>query len=534
MAKRFCKLIAVLLVVVILLTGCTFMQKWAQRIFGRQVGAFDEIEYTRPDMDTFRSQLDVCLTGAEEDTRADTLMDKVFDLYDTYYLFYTNYKLANIYYYIDLTDSYWADEYNYCLENISEVDAGIDQLLHTLADSPLKEDLEAEEYFGEGFFDAYSGESLWDETFTELMAQEKQLQSQYDALSAQALEYSSYTGLLNSSVGLQMEQLLVEMVALRQEIAQYAGYDNYLTFAYDFYYDRDYAPEQAIAYMDDVRKELVDLYVDMPADVWSAGNNYWTERQTFDYVKSGAAAMGGEIAQAFDFLESGKFYDISYSANKYNASFETYLNYYSVPFIFVNPQNDGTDPLTFAHEFGHFCNDYASSGTACSIDVAEVFSQGMEYLSLFYADGGAELERMKMASSLSVFVEQSAYAGFEHQLYLMDEDELTVENVRKLYAQTVEAYGFGKWEYDAREYIAIAHLYIAPVYMVSYVLSNDLAMQIYQAELSESGAGLQLLEDNLATEKITLTAFVQDAGFSDPFAEGRVAQLRKTFQKVLN
>ena len=153
--KRFCKLIAVLLVVAMLFTGCSpvAFQNWIQGLLGRQMVPFSEMQYTRQDMDTFRNQLDACIKGAKEDTKVHVLMDKVFDLYGTYYLFHTNYKLANIYYYKDLTDIYWEKEYTFCLENVSEVDAGMDQLLYALAKSELKPKLEAEEYFGAGFFD---------------------------------------------------------------------------------------------------------------------------------------------------------------------------------------------------------------------------------------------------------------------------------------------------------------------------------------------------------------------------------------------
>ena len=533
--KRIYKLIALLLVAALLLSGCSSaaFRQWAQSLLGLRVMHFSDIEYSRPDMEQFRQQLDNCLQGAKEDTKAKTLMNKVFDLYDTYYLFYTNYKLANIYYYKDLTDTYWAEEYSYCLENVSEIDAGIDQLLYALADSKLKPELEAEEYFGAGYFDAYTGQSLWDETFTQLMNQEMKLQNEYDTLSAQALEFSYYTESFYSGVGLQMEQLLLELVALRQNIAEYAGYDNYAQFAYAFYYDRDYTPEQAKAYMEDVGDQLVALYETIAYDAWEPRYQTWTESQMFNYVESSANAMGGKVADAFSVLKNGGYYDISYSPNKYNASFETFLNYYYVPFVFVNPQGNGADPLVFAHEFGHFCNDYASTGTACGIDVAEIFSQSMEYLSLFYGEGGESLKKMKLAGSLSTFVEQSAYASFEHQLYLLEESELTLENVRALYTRTAENYGFDRWAVDGREYVTLTHLYVAPMYMISYVVSNDAAMQIYEAEDLESGSGRKLLEDNLNTEEMTLLSFVESAGLTDPFAKGRVAQLRKTFEKVL-
>ena len=135
-----------------------------------------------------------------------------------------------------------------------------------------------------------------------------------------------------------------------------------------------------------------------------------------------------------------------------------------------------------------------------------------------------------LAGSLSIFVEQSAYASFEHQLYLME--DLTLENVRALYDQTAQDYGFGGWSYDCREYVSLSHLFVAPVYMISYVVSNDLAMQIYQAELAKSGDGRQLFENNLATEESSLMAFATTAGLADPFEKGRVAQLRETFEAV--
>lgn len=531
--KRIYKVIALLLTVTVLFTGCnpTAFRRWMQGILGQSYVPFSQIEYTRPDMTEFRDQLSTCIRGAESDTKVQELMDKVYDLYDVYYRFYTNYKLANIYYYGDMTDFYWAEEYAFCQKNAAEVDAGMDQLLYALAKSSLKPQLEADAYFGAGYFDAYTGQSLWDETFTELMTQEAKLQNEYDTLSAQVLEYSSYYGLFGSEVGLQLEQLLAELVKLRQEIAEYAGYEDYLQFAYDFYYARDYSPAQAMAYMEAVRDQLVSLYTEIPADAWSERYKSWTQEQMFAYVESTAENMGGIVSNAFAVLKEGGYYDIAYSPNKYNGSFETYLQSYYVPFVFVNPQGNGADPLTFAHEFGHFCNDYASTGTVASIDVAEVFSQGMEYMSLFYADGGGKLRKMTMANSLSTFVEQSAYSSFEHQLYLLE--DVSVENIRALYEQTAQEYGFEMWNVDNREYIIIAHLYVAPVYMVSYVLSNDVAMQIYQAEDSASGSGRQLLENNLATEELSLLSFVSAAGLTDPFAEDRLIRLRETFEKVL-
>ena len=106
--------------------------------------------------------------------------------------------------------------------------------------------------------------------------------------------------------------------------------------------------------------------------------------------------MGGQVQEAFEFMITYHLYDITKSDKKFDASFEIHLPNYDESFVFVNPLGKENDYLTFAHEFGHYCNDYISEAGITNIDVAEVFSQGMEYLSLFYVDGSKRLKTYKM------------------------------------------------------------------------------------------------------------------------------------------
>ena len=539
MKRVFLKIVALCLAVVLLFSGCnslafnTFLQAVGQTLLGGSYVAFADMEYVRPDLTEYQSLLDRCMDGAKTDTDVDELMEKVYAFYEAYYSYVTNYSLANIHYYLDMSDTYWQNEYTFCTENSSQIDAGLDNLFYALAKSSLKEQLEADEFFGDGFFDDYSGESIWDEQFTSMMEQQTKLQNQYDGLCAEAISQDPYSNKFYEGTGREMAEIFVDLVALRGEIARYAGYDNFLDFAYDFYYNRDYTPEQATSYTEDVQELLVELYLDIPSDAWDPMREKWSEKKMYSYVEECANAMGGTVADAFALMTEGGYYDISYSKNKYDASFEVFLPSYAVPFLFVNPTGTGRDPMTFAHEFGHFCNDYASVGRVGGIDVAEVFSQSMEYLSLFYGKDTEKLEKMKMADSLAVFVEQSAYASFENQVYLLDEKELTVENVQKLFAQVGDDFGFSQYGWDGRNFVHINHFFIAPVYIISYVVSNDAAMQIYQAEHKKEGAGLKLFEDNLASQEPTFLAFVKSAGLQSPFVEGRVEQLRETFEDVL-
>ena len=260
---------------------------------------------------------------------------------------------------------------------------------------------------------------------------------------------------------------------------------------------------------------------------------YSSEEDTFAYVQGIAQAMGGMVEEAFRLMADGGLYDISYGENKYDASFEVYLTNYDEPFVFLNPEGSDYDKLTFSHEFGHFCNDYASYGSAVGIDVAEIFSQGMEYLGLCYEDGGESLEMLSMVGSLCVYVEQAAYASFERQAYGLTGEDLSVEGLCDLFSQVASDFGFDVWGVDSRDFATVPHFFTNPMYIFSYVVSNDAAMQLYQLEKQETGAGLQKYQENLDTQEGYFLAFLESAGLESPFAEGRIQTVRETLENIL-
>ena len=537
------KIIALFCVLAVMLAGCGMdIQEYLQNVAGEipessgtskeSYIAFADMEYTRPDMDVLMQSLDAACEAAEGED-FDEIIDKIYEFYEEYDSFYTNLSLADIYCSADLTDTHWDEEYGYCMENSGRVDAALEELYYALAASPCREKLEGKDYFGEGYFDSYEGENLWDEEFTTLLEQEAELQNRYYELSTLGLEYDSASEEYYTACGNDMMELLVELIRVRQEMAAFWGYNDYVQFATDYYYYRDYTPQQTEDYLEEIRQELVPVYTHVYASGPEASfAAYCTEQKTYDFVSNAAKNMGGKVEEAFDLLEKAELFDISYGENKYNSSFEVYLTSYAEPFVFMNPSMTVYDQLTFAHEFGHFCNDYASYGSTAGVDVLEVFSQGMEYLSLCYGDGNEDLRQLKLWDSLCLFVEQAAFASFEMQMYNLQGDDLTVENLRTLYDQVARDYGFKSVGYDDREFVTINHYYTHPMYIISYIVSNDTAMQLYQLEQEESGAGLKCFEDNLTTEESYFLEFVEEAGLESPFEDGRMQSVRQTFEEI--
>ena len=533
MKKRF----LALLLAVVLFTGCIFPQASAlsplEQPFsdgaeetGYQIVSFSEMEYTRPNLDELQVLADKAVQLAQE-KKANDALDALYEFYDAVDLFSTNTALAQIHYSADLTDDYWAEENDFCSSAANELNQMITGLYASLAATPSRSKLERL-FYGDGFFDSFESEGDWepDEKLLELSNRETELINQY---------YTQFAR-LNSLLGSifppynSMAQTLVDLIQVRNELAAYLGYDSYAEYANDNIYDRDYSPEQMTQYLADIQEKLTPTYIGLSFGVEP---RECAEEEVLEYVRKLAAAIGGDVLDAFHLLENAKLYDITQSDDKFDSSFEIFLDSYHEPFIFMNPINSAFDQLTFAHEFGHFCNDYMLDYNNTSIDIAEVFSQAMELLSLIYVTDYEDMVRLKMADSLCTFVEQACYAQFEQEMYLIPEEELSVQSLYDLYERVAADYGLASVDgFDERDFVTINHFYTSPMYIFSYIISNDAAMQIYQMDLAERGSGTRCFLDNLDNEEIYFLTFLESAGLESPFESGHVDALAQTFQKI--
>ena len=526
MKKAVLRIIALVTVLCLVFSGCS--------LFGYDGTAFEDMSYVRPSLPELTQCADRCVELAQEDADIDTLWPELATFFALYSDYYTQYLLAYVHYCQDMTDVYWTEEYNYCEEQSAQAEATRDQLLHELAKCPVREELEGEDYFGDGYFDAYDGESIWTDTFQTLNEQEAELLTRYYEICQEGISLDPYSEEYFDSCGIQLEELYIELVAVRQQIALEAGYDSYPQYAFEQLYIRDYTPEDAMDFCQQISGELTPLYLDLATSgFWDLAIYGSNEASTLQYVQTMATNMGGDIETAMELMTHNNLYDISFRENKFDSSFEVYLYDYGEPYVFVSPVGSELDHLSLAHEFGHFCNDYVSGGSIAGIDTAEVFSQGMEYLSLFYSDPSEELTLVKLGDNLCVYVEQAAYFSFEQQVYELSAEELTVENLRLVFEDTCKDFGMDCWDLDSRSYVSISHFFTQPLYTISYVVSNDAAFQLYQLEQQEPGTGLEIYLKHLDTEQEYFLPFLEEAGLDSPFQKDRIQKVRKTLEEAL-
>ena len=147
------------------------------------------------------------------------------------------------------------------------------------------------------------------------------------------------------------------------------------------------------------------------------------------------------------------------------------------------------------------------------------------------------LWKSKMLDSLDMYVQQASFAEFEHQVYSRDPNTLTVEDLNAISLQTSKDYGYFSPGYEifyGMGWIDIVHFFEYPFYVIAYPVSNDLALQIYELERDESGAGAERYAALLDRDYDSLLLTAQQAGLESPFAEGRLEKAAQDLRDWLD
>ena len=523
--------------------------------------AFEDMEYTRPDAAALCKALGELEKLVKNGGSFDEVGAAFEAAYSDYSLFNTMDSLSYIRHTIDLNDEYYETENNWCEEQSPLIEQALEKCYIAMGQSDLRDRLE-EEYFTEGFFDFYDENQIYsNDRVVKLMQKDNDLQAQYMALQSdqtiewngeevlyedivgdESLDYDSYLmayQLYYDKYNPQVGEIFAEMIRTRNEIAKELGYDTFADFAYSYYYDRDYTPEEAEDYLSDIAAELAPMY--FYAVYGAQSTTPCSTDEVLDLFEKTVYRFGGEFATSYEFMQAYDLMDITDSSSKMPGSYVTYLNSYQMPFLYVSPTGKLDDLLTCCHEFGHFVDGFVNCNGTSSIDCNEIFSQGLEFLSLSRAelddDEREALTISKVADSLLTFVSQAAYAEFELRAYALPDDQLNTEGLNALFLECMEEFGqsyTGMEDIIAPGWIDIQHFLIAPYYVISYCVSNDAALQIFQLE-EENGTGLETYRALMSTSSgNTILALLEENGMESPFEPGRVEELADFFGDYLS
>lgn len=163
----------------------------------------------------------------------------------------------------------------------------------------------------------------------------------------------------------------LELIQIRQEMAQKLGYDNYIPMGYDNMGRSCYGVEEVEALRADVKKYMVPLYKEI---IQQAQNDLLTDSESPSFLLSEdivplggydgmvenfwnmTAELSKETAESSDYMRRNNLYSFEKQENKTDTDMTTIIGgQYYAPYMFINV--DGTsfyDVTTMFHEFGHY------------------------------------------------------------------------------------------------------------------------------------------------------------------------------------
>ncbi|MDE6108200.1 MAG: hypothetical protein K2F83_05955 [Oscillospiraceae bacterium] len=475
--------------------------------------AYDELEYVRPDEEAILAKMEAIRALLEDEAN----MEQVSELFDAlgedFIMVQTMYSLCNIQAYQDVTDEEAWDELEVLGELSSNLSDQLSILLKEILTSPcaafLEEQLDEEsiEYYKdyepmteeqlafaakEAALESEYQSAAYDLPTVEVDGVEYDADSIYDAAVSGEVDIDTYNAVatqLAKEKNALLGEIYIRMVELRQAEASSYGYDNYMEYAYENIYTRDYTPEEIRPFHEAVKAYIVPLYA-------AVGNLYnesidtlielsgvdYTGAAALDIIEPYLAQMSDELVEAFTFMREGGYYDSDFSETKASAGFTTTLPAYGAPFFFNAPGGSIFDLTTAIHEFGHYNEGYWGSHDfidySKNIDLAEVHSQGLElmfshwYADLFGEEDAGAVEVFLMYNLLGSIVEGSLHD--ELQQYVYYTPDVTLEQINQEYRRLCGQYGFCEPDDERTEmysWVDIHHTFTQPCYYISYAVS---------------------------------------------------------------
>ena len=556
-----------------LLCGCADASGYLMGLFSheredyavRTLCRFSDMPYERPDLDAMRNkaaEIEEALGKKGRFRKVTSLLDELYAMYDSADTMATIADIRNCQ---DLTDEFYAEEYAWNAAAQAEISQIMEQVYLACGSSSYGERLE-KDYFWEGFLEEYGpeSESLLTDEYVALSARESELIAQYRGLTNNpvieidgeewflgdwtynaetdeeiARGYDAFYEKYNPILG----ELYIQLVQLRKEEAKCLGFDSYADMQFELGYGRDFTVEESDRFVDCVRETLVPLYERIEEQgMW---NDVWyslvEEQDLEDVLEAVAAAVGDEAAEAYAFMKKYELYDLRISADKPDMSFQTYLSDYEAPYLFISPSGNSQDILTVTHEFGHYVESFISFNADRTMDLAECFSQAMQYLALepmreLYLDEEVDnLLQINLLDSLETYVQQASFAAFERAAF--ETEDLSLEKLNALSLQLAKDYGYYdgvSGDYYAKSWIDIPHFFEQPFYVVSYPASAGVALEIFELEQAKPGAGFEKFLELSEAEDPGLIAAAESAGLHDPLSPERVREIAAFLERELN
>ena len=317
----------------------------------------------------------------------------------------------------------------------------------------------------------------------------------------------------------EVPELYAKFVANNNKMAQILGYENYLEYAYENIYDRDYTPADVKVIVENVKKNIAPVYNKIYGYWENLSSNI--DYNTYEFYTGGGFfnvyEQNNALNNYIDTMEfegngltfSDVFNSLLSDGNCfrgiYSGAYVTTLYGLDLPIAYFG-NGAYSNFFTVAHEFGHYMNEvYGGGEWNQSYDLLEMHSQGNETLFLAYLNlnpgtiSKAGLDLLNVYQNLNTFYvimnalavdtfEQAVYTNTYEGTYadeIMADGQITYDEYDLLYEGIVKDFGASK--YMSTEYWRYVTIQ-APCYYVSYAVSAVSVLQLYPMAMEDYDA----------------------------------------------
>lgn len=336
-----------------------------------------------------------------------------------------------------------------------------------------------------------------------------------------------------------LNDLWVQLFKLRQQIAQNAGYDNYLEYAWLERGRFDYTPQDAHRFHDAIEQVVVpavrrlreqrqqrlgletvrpwdlsvDLYSDEPLRPFSNGAEL--ERTTATIFQQ----VDPDLGTYFQTMRADKLLDLDNRKGKSPGGYCATYTMQRKPFIFMNAVGIHDDVQTMLHEAGHAFHVFECSHWPYALQLgaptefAEVASMSMELLAApylskdkggFYTEAEAARARIEhLSGNITFWPYMAVVDAFQHWAYTSGDAATDPANCDAKWAEL-----WGRFMHDAdysglEDWAATGwqrklHIYQIPFYYIEYGLAQLGAIQVWANSLQDAPGALSSYRKALA------------------------------------
>ena len=515
--------------------------------YGRGTIDFDKLVYKRPDIEDAIEEFKRVISVINENSESyENQLGYIKALVPIYENVISMNEYASILLSMNTASEYWNEENAYFEDNYIYFLHSVEELCIASSQSVHKKSFE-QDHYGENFLDRYSLGGIYTAEVLEYFIEERKWESKLLLLSplnvkityeevenyAQAFitQYANDETALTSISKLYAnayeqasDEITVELVKIRQAIADKLGYESYVDLAYKIHGYTHTAAEMQ-TFIDNIYTTIAPFYVNYISNVNLSEPRKTNHQRLVNILYGTYENLSEDAFEAYSYMLQHKLYDMSNSTDtRLDTSFTAYISSNKSPFIFVNLKDTIADMSTISHQFGKFCYYYLNENGQYSEDVSEIYAYATELMTCAteYRLLSEDILRLKFSTVTSIIrnvLKSCALASYELQIYSLKGDDITLENIQKItesvngtiYAATNQELTLSKNGYSFTSSMT------NPMSLQLNAVSVIPALEIFFSEIENAGSGVTLYNRLLDSGACTLDSIIEELSLSSPF-----------------